>query len=187
MKGFTLVEALVAIAIISLAVTGPLFSASRSIIVAENAKNQLIATNLAREGIEYVRMMRDDEYLSARLVGGATVSSDAWNHFLTNNPLTDPTSIANCISPNFCALDPVAAVTPLTQCVGSCNPLYQTVGNGIYTLNSTISGAVQTPFTRSIQASAVTVADEQILVTVSWNFRGTPYFVNLRDHLTPWQ
>jgi len=62
-NGFTLLEALIAVTIITLAVAGPLFSASRAIIAVEISRDKLTASYLAQEGIEYVRAMRDSEYL----------------------------------------------------------------------------------------------------------------------------
>ena len=62
-RGFTLTETMIAITILTFAVAGPLFTASRSIIAADIARDQLTASYLAQEGIEYVRMMRDNAML----------------------------------------------------------------------------------------------------------------------------
>src|SRR4051812_29896076 len=58
-KGFTLVEAMVAISILSLAVTGPLVIAQKGIGSAIYARDQVTASYLAQEGVEYVRNVRD--------------------------------------------------------------------------------------------------------------------------------
>ncbi|HEU5114395.1 MAG TPA: prepilin-type N-terminal cleavage/methylation domain-containing protein [Candidatus Paceibacterota bacterium] len=58
-KGFTLVEAMVAISILSLAVTGPLLIAQKGLSSAIYAKDQITAFYLAQEAIEYVRNARD--------------------------------------------------------------------------------------------------------------------------------
>ena len=58
-------------------------TASRSIVAAQTARDQLTASYLAQEGIEYVRAMRDNEYLAAYQAGGSNVSTTAWNNFLT--------------------------------------------------------------------------------------------------------
>ncbi|MBU6214575.1 prepilin-type N-terminal cleavage/methylation domain-containing protein [Patescibacteria group bacterium] len=192
MKGFTLIEALVAVAIIAIAISAPLYTASRSMIVASNAKNQLVASYLAQEGIEYVRMMRDNEYLRQYVSGNPNASADAWSNngnsgFLTGG-LGDPNSIEPCISPGMCTLDPEA---PLAQQIASCGlnqpcgPLYLDPDTQVYTQK--IIADVQPFFTRSIQAAAVTPTDELITSTVTWNFHGSPYSVTTSDHLTPWQ
>ena len=189
MKGFTLIEAMVAVTILTFAVAGPLFSAGRAIVAAETARDQLIASYLAQEGIEYVRAMRDNEYLAAYQAGGASVSSNAWNSFLTGG---NAGSITQCRA-TTCILDPAAqggmgtgSGFSLQPCSGSsCTPLF--LANGIYTQQSGITGAVQTPFTRTIQSVAVSAYDERIVSTVSWSFHEVPYSVTITDHLTPWQ
>ena len=52
---FTLVETLIAISIVTIAISGPMLSASRALIAANIARDQLTASYLAQEGIEYVR------------------------------------------------------------------------------------------------------------------------------------
>ena len=76
--GFTLVETLIAIAIMMIAIAGPMYTASRAILAAEISRDQLIASYLAQEGIEYVRMMRDNAFLAVY-----PNTSTAWAGFLT--------------------------------------------------------------------------------------------------------
>ena len=186
-RGFTLIEAMIAVTIITFAIAGPLFVASRSLVVAEVARDQLTASYLAQEGIEYVRAMRDDEYLTAYQAGGANVSSAAWSDFLTG---TDAASITQCRT-STCTLDPARPMGSgsgfsLQSCSGTaCTPLY--LANGIYTEQGGLSGATVTPFTRTVQALDVSATEERIISTVAWSFHGTPYSVTVTDHLTPWQ
>jgi len=196
-KGFTLVETMVAITIITLAVAGPMFAASRAVVAAQGARYQLIASHLAQEGIEYVRLMRDNEYLATR-PGGSHVSGDPWDNFL-NGSSSYSGSIEQCRtkinSTNICTLDPVSAPTMCVGAVGACSlqvcpggtctvPLYLTAG-GIYTQQS--AGNTKTVFTRTIQTYSPTAVDERIDSKVSWSFHGTTYSVTVSDHLTPWQ
>lgn len=186
-KGFTLIEAMVAITIVTLAVTGPLFTASRAIVAAQLARQKLTASYLAQEGIEYARAMRDNAYLAAYQAGGANVSSVAWTDFLSGSGAG---SITQCRT-TTCTLDPARSMGfgsgfALQSCSGaSCAPLY--LANGIYTMQSGIAGSVQTPYTRTIQAVDVTASDVRIVSTVSWRFHGTTYSVTVNDHLLPWQ
>ena len=48
--GFTLIEALVAVAILALAVAGPLYAANRALVAAGIARDRLTASYLAQEG-----------------------------------------------------------------------------------------------------------------------------------------
>ena len=72
-KGFTLVESMIAVTILTFAVAGPLYTASRAFVAAEIARDKLTASYLAQEGVEYVRAMRDNEYLSAYQAGGGAI------------------------------------------------------------------------------------------------------------------
>lgn len=86
-RGFTLVETMVAITIVTLAITAALFSANSSLVAANIARDQLTASYLAQEGIEKVRLQRDNQYLVA--YGGANASAVAWANFLSSLPITD--------------------------------------------------------------------------------------------------
>jgi prepilin-type N-terminal cleavage/methylation domain-containing protein len=57
--GFTLVEAMVAIAILSVSITGPLVIAEKGISSAIYSRDQVTASYLAQEAVEYVRNVRD--------------------------------------------------------------------------------------------------------------------------------
>lgn len=186
-SGFTLIETMVAISILTLSIAGPLYTASRAIVAAETARDQLTASYLAQEGIEYVRMMRDDVFLATYQEGGPNVSSTAWTNFITGG---SPASITACRA-STCLLDPALLMgtgsnLSLQPCSGAvCAPLH--LSNGIYTQQQI--GTVK-PFTRTIQvldASPSGATDVRIVSTVSWDFHGTPYFVIITDHLTPWQ
>jgi len=186
-SGFTLVETMIAVTILTFAVAGPLFTASRALVAAEIARDQLTASYLAQEGVEYVRAMRDTEYLAAYQTGGATVSETAWSSFLNGS---NAGSITQCRT-STCTLDPsrnmgTGSGYALVPCSGEmCSPLYLT--NGIYTTQSEIPGAELTSFTRTIQAVDVSAGDERIVSRVSWSFHETPYIVTVTSHLTPWQ
>jgi len=173
-KGFTLIETLIAIAILTIAIAGPLMTAERSIVAAYTARDQLTASYLGQEAIEYVRTLRDNAYL-------ADQTPNAWNDFLTG-------TIAPCIgSSATCLYDPAPQQTGvfITRCSGSaCTPLY--LSNGIYT-QTDYAGAAVTPFTRTITLTQISPTEELVAVTVAWQTNRIPYTLSLTDHLTPWQ
>lgn len=138
-SGFTLIETLVAITIVTVAVSGAFFTANSSMVAASIARDQLTASYLAQEGIEYVRMMRDNIYLTAYHAGGTGISTEEWNNLFSK---------------------------------------------GAYYAGL---GGVPIPFTRTIEAAAMSANDEKIVSTVSWSFHGIPHSVIITDHLTPWQ
>ena len=93
-KGFGIIEMIVAMAILSTALIGAVSLASLNMQVQRQAEFKLIAVNLAREGIEVVRNIRDTNRL-----GGVV------------NPLR--TNFCFCTS--FCATVSLAACTALSE------------------------------------------------------------------------
>jgi hypothetical protein len=192
MKAFTLIETLVGVTILTLAVSGPLVGASHALVLAQLSRDQLTASYLAQEGIEYVRAMRDDGYLY--YYGNDNASQNAWDSFLSGGNLSggNAWSIALCTAPSVCTVDPSRAMGHQSgeaimsySSVDSAPALYlsNTTG-GVYTQQQV---GTQTPFTRTIQATALSSTDEVITSTVSWSFHDLPYSVTVTDHLTPWQ
>jgi len=159
-KGFTLVETLVAITILVIAMVGPLYAVHKSITASNTARDKLIATALAQEGVEYVRGRRDNNYLAGR----------AWM-----------AQLGGCFTPNTCTVD--QGTDRLRVCGGSgCAPLKLTSAN-LYTQDS---GHPVTKFTRTVQFKNVTANEIQVTVTVNWMTFRIPYSVTVTEHLYDW-
>ncbi len=69
-SGFTIIETLVAIAILLLAITAPLTIAERGLASAEASRHEITAFYLTQEAIEYIRNIRDMNAI-AKLGGGS--------------------------------------------------------------------------------------------------------------------
>jgi len=76
-RGFTLIETLVAISLVSVAIVAPMSLVSRSLASAFYARDQVTAYHLAQEGIEAVRAIRDGNILMLTL--GQTLSCGEQN------------------------------------------------------------------------------------------------------------
>ena len=63
-KGFTIIEVIVAIFILSVAVVGVFSAFSIIVILTSTASNRLTAAYLAQEGVETVRNIRDNNWLT---------------------------------------------------------------------------------------------------------------------------
>ena len=201
-SGFTLVEALVAIAILTLSVAGPLTTASRAIVAAQNTSNQLTATYLAQEGLEEVRAMRDDAYLYEYSINPTNAEGPAglgWSDFISGD--STHYGINSLCAGSYCQLDPTQSIgypvgigpnlgNSLTPCSsGGCatlNLLNSGGSNGYYQYTTQPAGSA-TSFTRTINVMNISPTDELIISYVSWQFHGSPYWVTATDHLTPWQ
>lgn len=70
-KGFTLVETLVALAVISTALMGVSSLIIANIFNARAVQHNLVAGNLVQEGLEVVRAIRDNDWLSGNNFGDA--------------------------------------------------------------------------------------------------------------------
>lgn len=77
-SGFTIIETLVAIFILSMAVTATQFFLTSSIRSATTIKNNYMASLLAQEGMEVARNLRDSEWLATETFGN-TLPDGAWN------------------------------------------------------------------------------------------------------------
>ncbi len=175
-SGFTLVETLVAISIFTLSILALLSVISQGIANTTYAKNKIIASYLAQEGIEYVRNIRDTYVM----YNGAD-SSAGWSNF--RSKLTG----AQCQASNGCyfgdlttadfsnQVEPIIGL-PMTNCGSTCPNLLYDSASGKY--GYTASGTTATsPFIRTIKINLVGggVNEIQILSTVSWTQgSGTP-------------
>ena len=63
-RGFTLIEALVALVLVTVAMGPVLILATSAVNVASRIEHNLIASNLAQEGIEVIRNIRDTNWLN---------------------------------------------------------------------------------------------------------------------------
>ncbi len=173
--GFTLIEAMVAVTILTLSIAGPLVAANSAFVASLIARDRLTASYLAQEGIEYVRAMRDKEFLTAY------PSGDGWSVFKNG--------IEAYCRDSLCTLDPVLRQmgygpgSALASCSGSCGKLHRR-SDGVYTQQSI---GEQTVFTRTIRVDDVSETDERIISTVSWDYHGSSYFITITNNLTPWQ
>lgn len=167
-KGFSIAETIIAIAILSVAVVAPMTLAQRGLNTARYAKDQITAFYLAQEAVEYVRNIRDNNYLS-------------------NGNVTWLAGLDNCIGQD-CGLDQNAGNTPGTQTFlcstdpARCRMTFNST-NGIYGEQRDNNGVPKTtldkdvPFIRTIRivpdsvvtSSAVYPNDRAtITVTVTW-------------------
>jgi Tfp pilus assembly protein PilV len=186
-RAFTLVETLVAIAIIMIAIVGPFLEIENALTASYVARDQLIGNSLAQEAVEYVRTMRDGNYLYNH--ANPLVVPQLWWLQGLNGPTP---GTPDCFA-NKCTVDPRAA-TPITQCSGACTaPLY--INSTTHLYNQQSSG-VASRFIRSIQlcymhgagaACDTNVSNEaKLTVTVSWVTQNKPYSTTIVEYLQNW-
>lgn len=192
LMGFTLVETLVAVAILVAGIIGPLELISRSLHSAPFSKNNLIAYNLAQEGIELVRAIRDNNMLCDVNGGGRTWNSDpgggllnGYFEFSTEYPASFET--ISCSSYSF------KTPRPIHRGLGTCNNILFIGGDGLYTYDPSGTPSL---FSRCVQVCSpgggcgasldpdIPNTDYMDIVsTIIWNEHGRDKSVILRDRL----
>lgn len=171
-RGFTLIETLVAVLLLSLSIAGPLTLASKGLSAALIARDQMIAFYLAQDAVEYVRFVRDSNKLAGQ----------PW---LTN--------LNACTGANGCTVDPSSGT--VSACSGACsliNKYSDGTGRAYFTYSSSPNTSV-TPqqFRRTVTLappSAGVTTEEVLVVSVSWRAQsGVTRTISVRENILDWQ
>lgn len=155
-SGFTLVEILVSISILSMAILATFTAVSQSLKATNFSEDQIIAYHLADEALEYVRNKRDSNAIQ-HIVALGSGSTYGWL-----------TGISNLCTTTSCYVD--VSNDTIAACSGnaaSCPVLlYGTSGqyNGLYQYTS----GVGTIYKRSITMTMINATEASFVVTVSW-------------------
>ena len=189
-KSFTLLETIVAIYVISVGLSAAMSLASFSLGAADVFKRQLIATNLAQEGVELVHNKRDSNYLTR--LADPSCNPDTCN---PNDRNGDGIVNGNeCSSANGCrvAWDTASNVKSdgitFTNCGGMC-PVLQRIPDddqdaGLYVY----SGGVETNFIRTIFVNNITGAGQnpgfRVRSKVNWTDKFGSKVVVIESYLT---
>ncbi|MCE9541610.1 prepilin-type N-terminal cleavage/methylation domain-containing protein [Candidatus Kaiserbacteria bacterium] len=110
-RGFTLIETLVAVSLLTVSIVAPMSLVSQSLAAATYSRDQVTAYSLAQEGIESVRSIRDGNILENALLS-------AGKSLLDGIPIGTPFTID--------ARESIAA-NAIQTCSGTC-PQLQTDG-----------------------------------------------------------
>ncbi|MCC7500558.1 prepilin-type N-terminal cleavage/methylation domain-containing protein [Candidatus Nomurabacteria bacterium] len=183
-RGFTLIEMLVSVLLLTLAIGGPLTISGKGLLVALVAKDQTIAFYLAQDAVEYVRYARDTNSLG----GGNWLSGVGATNGVNLTPCISSTGATKCYLNTLGAGD---VPTVPTACPSNvCSKLYYNNTTKNYTYTTT-GGNTPSIFTRSIaiQNPVGAAANEAILsVTVSWSDIGNNIrSITVTETLFDWQ
>lgn len=160
-NGMTLIETLVALFVLSIALTGAFTMIVSNLANAKAAQNSFIASGLAQEGIEVVRNLRDSDWLASPQREFGSLGSFA-------GPLADG---IYCLEWNSVELIDF----------GCDSTLYKSA-TGVYQYDI---GGTPTPFRRTV---AITRSGDEIVVvvTVSWSDRSRAKQIQAETHLYNW-
>lgn len=170
-KGQTLIEVVTATSIILMSLLVILSLAASSIAFGTHNRDEVIAGNLAREGIESVRIIRDRNWLNGL---------DAFNLLSDGDFIIDPTYGI------FVANGTISIANADSGLIDNCNncKIYF-IGNSAYS-HMLINSPVATPYKRLVKI--ITDGNKKKITSqVSWNSKGKMHYFNLDTYLTDWR
>lgn len=182
-RGFTLVEALVAVLIFSVSVVFMMVVLSDNVSDLGYAKDKVVATYLAQEGLEYVRNVRDTYMLYSDAGTG-------WPDFVAKmNPCDQNTPNAD-----GCYYDPTDLLlygepqpitqTPFIACAGLCPNLKYSPLTLDYDYST---GSDESIYRRTIKIQSFPGQEEMyIYSTVSWKIKNKIYELTFSENLFNW-
>ena len=164
-KGFTLVETLVAISILSLSVAATFSAVQNGIQSSILSRDQITAFYLAQEGLEFVKNIRDENAL--KNVSGTSTN---WLTYLVIN--TDGSS-GPCDFGKTCTIDSLQK--KVTECplggFNMCPNLNIYTPDLIYSQNTGQSYA-PTNFKRALEFESISANEVLLTIWVSWISNG---------------
>ena len=165
--GFTLIETLVAITILSAAVAGPMVLSIKNIGTASVSQDQLVAFYLGQEVIEYVRNVRDTNILN---------ESSGWLDGLDSCKIS--------VSSNGCYMDvAVGSICKVDECL--YKKLKFDIGNKLYSYSQSNEGFIRAV---KIENPVGTNSEEaKISVSVKWTGKYGEKTMNLQDNIYNWR
>ncbi len=163
-KGFTLLEVIIAISVLTVGIGGSFSLIQQTLILASQTQYKLIAAYLAQEGIEIVRNIRDSNWLEQR-----TNYAISWD-----SGLADGLSIGG-------SRDYIADFQDTALRTFEDKPLNLNA-DGFYNYSS----GTPTKFKRKINISAINAYTLEVSVEVQWQERGRTHQIKAIDHLYNW-
>lgn len=162
-KGFTLLETLIAVTILSVSLAGPITIASQGLSSAFFAKEQITAFYLAQEAVEYVRSVRDENFLSG-------------NNWLEG--------ISDCIG-TVCTVDMPAHIHEVCS-TGTCDPLNFNTDTALYNNNPIGGSNSASIYTREVTIEQVNADEISINVNLTWSSKTRLRTFNIRENIYNW-
>lgn len=156
--GVTLIETIVALSILTTGIISALALITNSISYSQSSEQSIVVVNLAREGLEIVRSVRELQDFNA-LESGAKLANINYINGGLELLTADNSVIKNCSN---CALE-----------------FY----NGRYVHNSPGEPAV---FKRLITITDVSPTEKNVVSQVYWTERSRDHYFVLEENLTDW-
>ena len=167
LSGFTLVETLVALSILLIAVVAPISRIEDSLHKMYYVRDEAVAVNLAQEGIDIVRQIRDTNM----------INNVSWTQNLADGTYT--VDIYKFIT------TPASPSGYLIPCAGCDQKVYLDSSASLYRQGA---GTTATQFSRNIIISSAGLQpyERMLTSTVSWKTGGTNGSIVIKEYLYDW-
>ena len=192
--GFTLLETVVALSVILAAVVGPVSLITRGLFNFSLSKNQVIAANLAQEGLELARLVRENNVACDEANGPPEWK---WNRDPRGGMMThlrvgvDANDFRDSVECGDAAI-------PFPHLSSSCSERLRFEPNMLLSNGGTYGyqGSQETIFSRCVDISVppdnptagIPAADQMdVASTVNWDERGNPRSAVVRERLYNWR
>lgn len=160
-QGFTLIETIASLGVLLFGIVTSLTLMTATFSSSKETEQVLVVVNLAREGIELVRNIRDTESQGFSALSDGEWIIDADNFLLT-------------IPAQFSGSEVITNCTNCTLKLSASNKYNHTLGTN-------------TIFKRMVTITPVSVWEKEIISEVMWQDRGRTHTFLLEDHLTDWR
>lgn len=159
-QGFSLLEVIIAIFVITTGIVGAMNLINYSVSSVAVGKSQIIAASLSQEGLEVVRNIRDTNWIEQ-----LTNPSLLWNDGLADGNY--------CIQYNSNSLSPLGT-----------NPVLNINSNGFYLYDIT---KPDTMLRRKISITNISANEIKVVSEVAWAERGRSFSVSAEERLFNWK
>ena len=201
--GFTMIETIIAFAVMTVVIIGPVALVAFSFSRAQSSQNKLIAINLGQEGLELIRAIRENNVICDTLSnpppvlwndnpdGGQKLGLDSNNFFTVD---ADDTVMLNCDTASFFTPRPTAT----TNSACSAKPLNLDAA-GLYTYGPGTPTQFRRCVTVCVPSSSspcngladndVTMANDQmeVISKVFWTDHGLQRSIQFQERLYNWK
>lgn len=161
-KGFTLIETVIAIFILTLAMAPLLTLAASGYYSVRYSRNQIVADNLVQEAVEIIRNRRDTIFFEESTDPAIIAGRWAQMRSLFNS----------CFTSNGCAIDIYTTGPLVVSCTAQCPYLtyYENQGLYAYTISYPYTGGTTYPtsYVRTVKMTQTQTDQIRGTVTVSW-------------------
>lgn len=201
-RGQSLIEAIVALGIISTAISSALSLAVSSLSAEKDSGAAVTAGNLAREGIEVVRMIRDSNWLAGNAWDAGLTSGISGSYDYTAVPTIDTASSGvnwaldftpNAVADNtarvyLCTLSTCSGMLGLFRQTSAAMPAgYMASGfSRLITLNPICKDGTVT----TAPAGCTSGNDKiglRVTVRMAWSVSGRAHTLNVEERLYDWR